>query len=148
MEYFNQFFNNKVLFIAILSWAIAQTIKIVIDAIKTKSLNMDLIFSTGGFPSSHTSFVIALTFGVGYVDGFNSTNFAISFVLASVVMYDAMGIRRAAGDHAKLLNQLVLTIKPEYTMEKKLEELLGHTPLQVLGGFVLGTLVASIAFLN
>lgn len=146
MNNFEQLLNNTVLCVAVLSWAIAQLIKIVIDLFKTKKISLDLLFSTGGFPSSHTSFVVALTGGVGFVDGFNSTTFAISFVLASVVMYDAMGIRRAAGNHAKILNQLVLKIDNGYTMEKKLEELLGHTPLQVLGGFILGSVVSFLAF--
>lgn len=141
-----QFLNNAVLWVAVSSWAIAQIIKIVIDLIKTRKLSLDILVSTGGFPSSHTAFVIALAGGVGFVDGFHSTTFAISFVLSCVVMYDAMGIRRAAGDHAKILNQLVLKLDNNYSVEHKLKELLGHTPLQVLGGFILGIIVSTAAF--
>lgn len=141
-----QFLNNAVLWVAVTSWAIAQIIKIVIDLIKTKKLSPAILISTGGFPSSHTAFVTALTGSIGYVDGFQSTTFAISFVLSCVVMYDAMGIRRAAGDHAKILNQLVLKLDNNYSVEHKLKELLGHTPLQVLGGLILGMLVSFFAF--
>ncbi len=142
MEDFAMILENKPLLTAIISWAIAQFIKIIHDAFKTKKLSLDLIVSSGGFPSSHTSFVIALAGAIGFTDGFNSSTFAISVVLSCVVMYDAMGIRRAAGNHAKILNDLVLKLDGNSTVEERLEELLGHTPLQVLGGFILGIIVS------
>ncbi len=142
MESFLKILDNKVLLCAIISWAIAQVIKIVIDAYKTKKISLDLIVSSGGFPSSHTSFVVSLAGAVGFTEGFDSSMFAIATVLSFVVMYDAMGIRRAAGNHAKILNDLLLKLDETHSVEEKLEELLGHTPLQVLGGFILGIIVS------
>ncbi len=147
MNLFAEIFGNKVIQCAVISWAIAQALKIIIDACKTKRLSLDLIVSSGGFPSSHTSFVIALTTAVGFQDGFSSTTFAIASVLACVVMYDAMGVRRAAGHHAKILNDLVLKLDSNSTVEERLEELLGHTPLQVLGGFILGIVVSATMYM-
>ncbi len=144
MYFFTELLDNKVILCSIIAWAIAQFMKIVHDAYKTRKLSLDLIFSTGGFPSSHTSFVTSLAGAVGFTDGFGSTTFAISVVLAFVVMYDAMGIRRAAGNHAKILNDFIL--KLDGTVEEQLEELLGHTPLQVLGGLILGICVSIIMF--
>ncbi len=147
MHYLMEIFGNRVIQCALLAWAIAQVMKILIDAHKTKTISMDLIVSSGGFPSSHTSFVIALATAVGFQDGFSSTTFAISAVLGCVVMYDAMGVRRAAGHHAKILNDLVLKLDSSSTVEERLEELLGHTPLQVLGGFILGIIVSTTMYL-
>ncbi len=145
MYFFTELLQNEVIFCSIIAWAIAQFIKIVHDAYKTKSLSLDLIFSSGGFPSSHTSFVTSLAGGIGFVDGFDSTTFAIAVILSFVVMYDAMGVRRAAGTHARIINDLVLKLDGN-SVEERLEELLGHTPLQVLGGLVLGVFVSIVMF--
>lgn len=147
MDKLAELLSNSVLQCAVLSWAIAQFIKIVHDAYKTRSISLDLIVSSGGFPSSHTSFVVSLCGAVGFTEGFDSTLFAISAVLACVVMYDAMGIRRAAGNHAKILNDLVLKLDANSSVEERLEELLGHTPLQVVGGFILGVVVSTLMFM-
>ncbi len=147
MQHLNEFFENKIVLCAVLSWAIAQIMKIIIDAYRTKSLSLDLIVSSGGFPSSHTSFVIATATAIGLQEGFNSAVFALSAVLSCVVMYDAMGVRRAAGHHAKILNELVLKIDNNSSVEEKLKELLGHTPLQVLGGLVLGIAVSTVMYM-
>lgn len=146
MDDFFEIVNNRALLCAIVSWFIAQVLKILIDAYKTKQISLELIVSSGGFPSSHTSFVVALTTAVGFIDGFSSTAFAIAGCLSCVVMYDAMGVRRAAGNHARILNDLVLKLDNNSTVEERLKELLGHTPLQVLGGLVLGILVAVTMF--
>ncbi len=147
MQHLQEFLENKIILCAVISWAIAQIMKIIIDAYKTKSLSLDLIVSSGGFPSSHTSFVIATCAAIGFEEGFNSSLFALSVVLACVVMYDAMGIRRAAGHHAKILNDLVLKIDSNSSVEDRLKELLGHTPLQVLGGFILGIVVSTVMYM-
>ena len=92
-------------------------------------------------PSSHSAFIVSLAIGIGRIDGFNSSIFALAFVFASIVMYDAMGIRRAAGEHAKLLN-LILSKDNTFKLDnKKLKELLGHTPFEVLGGLILGIII-------
>ena len=92
-------------------------------------------------PSSHSAFIVSLTVGIGRVSGIDSPVFALSFVFASIVMYDAMGIRRAAGEHAKLLNSIMSTDNIFKMNHKKLKELLGHTPFEVLGGLILGLIV-------
>ncbi len=144
---FTEIINNRVLMIAVLSWAIAQAMKIIRDMYKTKKINWKIITSSGGFPSSHTSFVTALAYGTGAVSGFDSVAFAISTGFAFVVMYDATGVRRAAGHQAKVINKLVLLFEDkDFTMEKKLEELLGHTPFQVAAGMLLGIIVGVVAY--
>ncbi len=146
-EVFDEIINNRVLVVSIISWAIAQGMKTARDLYKNKKLNMKIITSSGGFPSSHTSFVTALAYGAGAVGGFDSIEFALATGFAFVVMYDATGVRRAAGHQAKVLNNLVLLFEDTgFTMEKKLEELLGHTPFQVAAGAILGIIVGVVAY--
>ncbi|MBR1736333.1 MAG: divergent PAP2 family protein [Firmicutes bacterium] len=143
MEYLHQFFSNRIVGVAVMSWAIAQAIKMIIDFIQNKKIDMSLALSSGGMPSSHTSFVTAIMVSVGLKEGFDSTSFAICFVLSMVVMYDAAGVRRAAGRHAAILNQLIENAENfGITFDEKLKELLGHTPLQVVAGAILGTVMA------
>ncbi len=147
MNYIHQLLENKLIGVAILSWAIAQIIKIITDVIETKSLDLNLIMSSGGMPSSHTSFVTSLGFGVGFTEGFNSTAFAICFVLAMVVMYDAAGVRRAAGKQAAVLNLIMERMEDRgFKIDVKLKELLGHTPFEVSAGALLGFVMAVIFF--
>ena len=122
--------------------AIAQIIKMIIDVAATGKIDWELMFSSGGMPSSHSSFVCSMATTVGLSRGFDSVEFAISFVLAIVVMYDAAGVRRAAGSHAVIINKLMdsLNIKDE-----NLKELLGHTPIQVGAGAILGIIIAIIS---
>lgn len=137
--------DNGIILVSACSWLIAQLIKILIEFARVKKFNVSLLFSSGGMPSSHTSLVIAMTTYIGYLEGFNSTYFAISAVLSSVVMYDATGVRRAAGKQAEVLNMLIENLNNhEIKLEKKLKELLGHTPIQVCAGFILGIVVATI----
>ncbi len=94
-------------------------------------------------PSSHTSLVVSLAAAVGFKDGFHSPVFAVAAVVAAVVMYDAAGVRRAAGRQAKVINKLVQEMRVEHTIkESRLKELLGHTPLEVLAGALLGIVTA------
>jgi len=138
-------FQNRPLWSAILSWAVAQLIKIIIELFKTRRLNLALIFGSGGMPSSHTSFVTAMTVTIGFMEGFDSSLFAICAVLNMVVMYDASGVRRAAGKQAEVINMIVENIEDTgIVLDKKLKELLGHSPIEVVAGAVLGTLVAII----
>ncbi len=140
---FEQILKNEILGVSILAWFIAQVIKIVIEFMKVKKVNLGLIMSSGGMPSSHTSFVTSLATSVGISEGFNSTIFAMSFVLAGVVMYDATNVRLEAGKQAKVINDLLDNLKDhEVKLEEKLEELLGHTPIQVFAGLILGTTVS------
>ena len=125
---------------------IAQVIKFVYFYIAHKKINFKIFTTTGGMPSSHSAGVIALSMTVGYNEGLNSIPFAIALGYAFVVMYDACGVRRAAGKQAALLNKLVET--PGLTgvqVSEKLVEVLGHTPIQVVVGALIGFLVGIIA---
>ena len=138
--------NNMPLVSAFWAWFAAQLIKFTFEIIQNKKFDFAKLVSSGGMPSSHSSAVCALTTGVGMLEGISSTAFAISFVLSLIVMYDAMGVRREAGKHSKILNSLIedlLDYKPEY-FQKNLKELIGHTPFQVLCGAVLGVITPFI----
>jgi acid phosphatase family membrane protein YuiD len=130
-----------------MGWLIASVAKIIVGLIKNKQLDFRRIYGSGGMPSSHSATVASLATAVAKTDGLHSTNFAIAFMFAFIVMYDASGVRRAAGEQARILNQLVNNLsenKPAY-LKKNLKELIGHTPLEVVVGALLGILIALIA---
>lgn len=134
------FTGNLILNLAILAWATAQVIKFAIVLITEKRLDWRHILSSGGMPSSHSAFVCACAASVGYLYGWSSPLFAIAAAMAIVVMYDASNVRRAAGEQAKILNYIMehwTQMKPAM-FGKELKELLGHTPLQVFMGALLG----------
>ncbi len=131
--------SNTVLWIAIACWLAAQVLKVIIYSLHHHKLTIERLFGAGGMPSSHTSTVCGLTVGVARIYGLGSPLFTLSLVMACIVMYDATGVRRAAGEHAKLLNQLLFSDPDKMTpSQKALKEFLGHTPLEVLGGAILG----------
>ncbi|MBQ5587168.1 MAG: divergent PAP2 family protein [Selenomonadales bacterium] len=135
--------SNHILVSAVLAWAAAQIIKTVLVYRKTKELDLERLFGSGGMPSSHTAFVVAMATAAAMVEGLASSTFALSFILASIVMYDAAGVRQAAGQQARVLNRLIKQLRSEHILpERELKELLGHTPLEVLVGAVLGFLIA------
>ena len=132
---------NKLIVLSLISLFLAQFLKTPFGYIVTKKIDFKRLFETGGMPSSHSAFIVSLAVGIGRISGFDSPLFALSFVFAGIVMYDAMGIRRAAGEHAKLLN-LILSSDNKFKLDHvKLKELLGHTPFEVLGGLIPGILV-------
>ena len=140
--------NNDILITALLGWLVAQVLKVILVCFTYKKLDFTRLVGSGGMPSSHSSITMSLTMSVGFVHGFDSALFAICMILSFVVMYDASGVRRSAGQQAVILNKLV----EEWDQgtfdntEKKLKELLGHTPLEVFAGAVLGILIAVIRF--
>lgn len=147
MKYINQIINNSIFWTASFSWAIAQLIKIMIEFKKERRLSLALMISSGGMPSSHSSFVSAMSTSVGLLEGFDSTAFAICAVISMVVMYDAAGVRRAAGKQAEIINKLVANIENTgIVLDKKLKELLGHSPVEVAAGAVLGIAVSVAAY--
>jgi acid phosphatase family membrane protein YuiD len=135
---------NRPLMSAFSAWLIAQVLKTLTFAYLEKQVNWRRMVETGGLPSAHSALVVGLAVGVGLHDGWDSTLFAITSVFSLVVMYDAIGIRREAGKHADLLNELLLisVLKDFYKQREKLKELLGHTPLEVFAGAMLGILMA------
>ena len=145
MTEFLDLFSNYILLSALAAWLLAQILKVIFYSIKNHTINLERLIGAGGMPSSHTATVVALTVAVGRLEGLGSPMFAIAFILACVVMYDATGVRRAAGEQAKVLNKLMFAHSEEdepMDAEKALKEFLGHTPLEVFGGAILGIAVA------
>ncbi len=123
----------------LVAWTIAQTAKVIIYSVREHRLNLRVLAVTGGMPSSHSAIVMGMTTAVGKYAGVNSAAFAIAIIFSFVVMYDAAGLRRAAGRQAAILNRLVEDlVNMRGVQEAKLRELLGHTPVEVLVGAVLG----------
>ncbi len=139
---FRQIQGNEVLVTAVLAWAIAQFLKIVSWAFVSRELNFRRLVEPGGMPSSHSAFVTSLSMGIGIHEGFDSTLFALAAVFAIIVMYDASGVRRAAGKQARVLNAIVEDLNRRELHPERLRELLGHTPFEVLVGGALGILIA------
>ncbi|MEL6222062.1 MAG: divergent PAP2 family protein [Cyanobacteria bacterium J06626_14] len=147
MQDFLTIFDNHILIVALLACLTAQIFKVLFELIRHRKASLRGLTETGGMPSSHSALVAALATGVGQVKGWSSTEFAIAFVVAVIVMYDALGIRQAAGNHARILNLMTAELfndHPEFSGDR-LKELLGHTPLQVLAGSILGVAVSWIA---
>ena len=146
MNFFSQLFGNYVLVCAMLGWTLAQVFKAVATSIRDRKINWERLFGAGGMPSGHSATVSALVVSVSRKCGVDSVFFAFSVVLASIVIYDAMGVRRAAGEQAKVINKIV-RINNEDEDEsnnidaKVLKEKLGHTPIEVLAGVLLGVLI-------
>ncbi|MDI9484402.1 MAG: divergent PAP2 family protein [Syntrophomonadaceae bacterium] len=134
--------SNEVLMAAILAWALAQVFKIISWALVSKELNFKRLVEPGGMPSSHSAFVTSLCTGVGLREGFDSTLFALAAVFAVIVMYDASGVRRAAGKQARVLNRMIEDLNRRELHPERLRELLGHTPFEVVVGAVLGIVIA------
>lgn len=137
------FTGNLILNLSILAWAIAQLLKVAVVVIQRGKLDWRFVLSSGGMPSSHSAFVCACAAATGHLYGWSSALFALAAVLAIVVMYDAANVRHAAGEQAKILNYIMehwTQMRPEI-FGKELKELLGHTPLQVFFGALLGIAV-------
>ena len=137
--------SNKYIYLSFAVWFFIQLSKVIADLVKTKKFNFKRILGAGGMPSSHSAVVCCLTALIGKEYGFGSGVFGLSVVFAFVVMYDAAGIRRAAGKQAKLLNKIIDT--PGLTtvqVQEKLVEVLGHTPTQVIVGAIIGIIVGFI----
>ena len=141
------FLGNPASRAAIFGWAIAQVLKVVIDLFRQRKFHFERFVGSGGMPSSHSSFVVAMTVAIARHDGIASTYFAIAVVLSMIVMYDAMGVRRAAGNQARLINWMAdnwhdededEATDTEQLFDKKLKELIGHTPVEVIAGAILG----------
>ena len=144
--FFVEISRNYILGTAAVSWFAAQLIKFAVALAKEKKVSALLLVSSGGMPSSHTSFVVALSAMVGLHSGFDSVLFAVCAAFSAVIMYDATGVRQHAGKQAAVLNMLIENLNdPNISLEKKLKELLGHTPKQVMAGAALGIAIAFAA---
>ena len=139
------FQSYKYIIVPILVWLFIQIFKVIYDLIKTKKFNFKRIMGAGGMPSSHSAVVTCLATMVGKNEGTSSALFAISVIFACIVMYDAAGVRRAAGKQAELLNKIIET--PGLTgmqVSERLVEVLGHTPVQVFVGAAIGIIIGLI----
>ena len=135
--------QNIILSTAFTAWLSAQVLKTITSYLMHGTVSFERLVGAGGMPSSHTALVVSLAWAVGLHDGFDSSLFAVSVVLAGIVMYDAAGVRRAAGKQAKVINKLVRQLRVEHTVHDiTLKELLGHSPIEVFAGATLGILVA------
>ena len=146
MNNFLTFVQSKYIYIPFLLWFGIQLFKLLYDLVTTKKFNFRRIMGAGGMPSSHSAVVAGLATLVGKYEGVGSSTFAVAFITAFIVMYDACGVRRAAGKQAALLNKLVET--PGLTgvqVSEKLVEVLGHTPIQVIVGALIGVIAGLIA---
>ena len=147
MQSFASVLNNHALIVSLLSCVLAQLSKVVVELIYHGKLNFRVIFESGGMPSSHSALVTALATDIGLRKGLDSGEFAIATVFAIIVMYDAAGVRQAAGKQAKILNQMIeeLFAGDHHLTEIHLKELLGHTPFQVVIGSIMGIVIACIS---
>ena len=141
-------FQNKVLVAGLTAWALAQVIKIPLYYLQTRKWNWALLFTTGGMPSSHSALMTATTLGIGLYYGFDHPTFALGVAVTMIVTYDAAGVRQQAGIHAQRINLIVgELLKGHPVNERDLREVLGHTPLEVIGGILLGLVVATSQWL-
>ena len=144
---FTDLFFNYILMSAVVSWFLAQLLKFIITFIVTGKSVPERLVGSGGMPSSHTALVCSATIAAAKCEGTSSPIFAVCFILACVVMYDAMNVRRQAGEHAKVINRIINdkeSGRESGYEDINLKEKLGHTPLEVLGGALLGITVAMI----
>ena len=148
--------ENQVLISSVIGWTVAQVLKTIIDCALNKSFNAERLTGSGGMPSSHSATVCALTMSAALCYGLGSFEFAVSVVVAMVVMYDAVGVRRETGKQAKLLNwmmtenpfKLKLNELNAEIVQETLKEYVGHTPLQVVAGAILGIIIALLVNLQ
>ena len=144
-DIFYQITHNKFIVIPVLTWFFIQTFKVIYDLVTTKKFNFKRILGAGGMPSSHSAVAMSLSVLLGRENGFDSAIFALSLIFSFVVMYDAAGVRRAAGKQATLLNKIVETPGlSDLEVQEKLVEVLGHTPVQVIVGAIIGIIVGGI----
>lgn len=141
VNYFQLLLSNKSIAVPILAWFFAQFIKVVGVVIKENKLDFTRFVGSGGMPSSHASFIVSLATVTAKNKGLDSIEFGIAFAVALIVMYDAAGVRRAAGKQAEALNQLIFSHDHKIRIDGKLKELLGHSPLEVTMGAMLGIFI-------
>ena len=144
MTFFQQLTRNQTLMSAVTGWVVAQVLKTLLDISLNRSFNPERLVGSGGMPSSHSATVCGLATAAGLRYGTGSFEFAICFILAAVVMYDAIGVRQETGKQAKVLNRLLfedLLKLDSVVLQEKLKEYVGHTPIQVLAGAILGIVI-------
>ena len=145
-EFFVELFSNRVLIGGLVGWFVAQVLKMILYSVINKTINWERMIGDGGMPSAHSATVSSMAMTSALIYGVGSFEFAVTTMLATIVMHDAMGVRLETGKQAKILNEMIALFeelgKPQVSAEKKLKEFVGHTPFQVLCGMILGMLIA------
>ncbi len=147
MTFFQQLTGNQTLMSGVAGWVVAQVLKTLLDIALNQSFNPERLVGSGGMPSSHSATVCALTTAAGLRYGAGSFEFSVCFILSMVVMYDAIGVRQETGKQAKVLNSLLFDdfLKLDgVVLQEKLKEYVGHTPIQVAAGAILGVIIAFV----
>ncbi|NLL76616.1 MAG: divergent PAP2 family protein [Clostridiales bacterium] len=150
MEFLSELLYNRIFMASVTGWLVAQVLKTGIHMWFNRKFVAERLVGSGGMPSSHSATVCALATATGFEYGGGSFQFAIAVIFAIIVMYDAMGVRREAGIQAKVLNEMMemfIHMGKEMSVEDKLKEFVGHTPLQVLMGALLGIVIAVLMYL-
>lgn len=149
MQIIEQLFQNKILVIAASSWLSAGVLKMIIELIINKKLVLERIVGSGGMPSSHTATVVSLVISTAVIEGIGSAAFAISVILAIIVIHDAMGVRLETGKQGQILNKMIweLNLADELEVNEALKEYVGHYPSQVMVGALVG-IITSLCMLN
>ena len=149
MDWLIDLLTNKFLLVSLSSWFVAQVLKTILYALETKKLDITRLFGDGGMPSGHSATVTSLAIFCGLDFGFGSFQFAVTAILAIIVCHDAMGVRLETGKQAVKINELLEVfdlIHPDKISEANLKEFVGHTPIQVLAGIMLGILNACVMY--
>ena len=147
MSPYQRLLHNNIIWISLLAWFIAQVLKVIFSLILNKKLDIRRFIGAGGMPSSHSALVVSLATSIGRIEGYDSSLFALAATFSLIVMYDAAGVRRAAGKQAAVLNEIVQQIQDHKGVsEEKLKELLGHTPIEVIAGALLGFVISRLFF--
>ena len=141
-------FQNKVLIAVMISWLLAQVLKIPTEYLRSRRWLLAMIFAAGGMPSSHTALMVSGTLAVGLYHGFDNPIFGVAVAITMIIAHDAAGVRRQAGKHAERINLLFEELLNGHIWnEDELKEVIGHTPLEVIGGIILGLLVTIIQWM-
>ncbi|MHC2994788.1 MAG: divergent PAP2 family protein [Candidatus Atribacteria bacterium] len=145
----NQILRNQIIIIALITWALNQSLKLFIFYFTEKKWDIRRFFGAGGMPSTHSALSICVAITIGFKEGWDSTLFALAIVISFIIMADAAGVRRATGEQAKVLNKIILEFFEERKIrDKRLKELVGHTPFEVIVGAFIGVITAWILCSN
>lgn len=148
MNFFTEILSNVVLMTALIAWFLAQLLKPPLEYIRKGAWSWGYLFSAGGMPSSHSALVVGASVAIGLHDGFDTSLFALAVAITMIVIYDAAGVRRQAGIHAQKINVLIEELLAGHPIsDKQLMEVLGHTPIEVVGGVLLGIVVGIVYWL-
>jgi len=148
-DFFTEIYRNKILMTTISAWLIAQTLKVIIGVFRLKKFDFRLFIGSGGMPSAHAAGAACLSTSIGMECGFNSVYFALAFAFAIVVMFDAQGVRRSTGKQASILNKIMDDIYWKGKIQElRLRELIGHTPIEVIMGVLLGIVISLVSYMG